>query len=123
MEKPSRALQTLNLVTAVLMVIATAMVFLYAPREVTMGEVQRVFYFHVPSAWVGMVAFAVTFVMGILYLRDGNPRWDRIGRSSVEIGLIFTITAGSLFFILYARSQYHFIPIRDYKHFLEKAEV
>ena len=95
MEKPSRALQTLNLVTAVLMVIATAMVFLYAPREVTMGEVQRVFYFHVPSAWVGMVAFAVTFVMGILYLRDGNPRWDRIGRSSVEIGLIFTITAGA----------------------------
>jgi heme exporter protein C len=60
-----------------------------------MGEVQRIFYFHVPSAWLGMLAFAVTFVAAILYLRDANPKWDRIGRSSVEIGLVFTVTAGA----------------------------
>jgi heme exporter protein C len=56
-----------------------------------MGEVQRIFYFHVPSAWVSMLAFFVTLVTSIAYLRSGNPRWDIIGRSSVEVGLIFTL--------------------------------
>ncbi|MBI3360661.1 MAG: cytochrome c biogenesis protein CcsA [Chloroflexi bacterium] len=93
MENSSRYLKLLNLVTALLLLAATAMVFLYAPRETTMGEVQRIFYFHVPSAWVGMLAFAVTFVAGILYLRTGDRKWDRVGVSSVEIGLVFTVMA------------------------------
>ena len=38
-------------------VIALTMVFVYAPREATMGDVQRIFYFHVSSAWVGFLAF------------------------------------------------------------------
>ncbi|MBI3762550.1 MAG: cytochrome c biogenesis protein CcsA [Chloroflexi bacterium] len=93
MENSSRYLKLLNLVTALLLLAATAMVFLYAPRETTMGEVQRIFYFHVPSAWVGMLAFAVTFVAGIIYLRTGDRKWDRLGLSSVEIGLVFTVMA------------------------------
>jgi heme exporter protein C len=93
MDKPPRTLQILNVVTALLLLAATALVFLYAPREVTMGEVQRIFYFHVPAAWVSMVAFGVTFIAGIAYLRGGNRQWDRIGRSSVEIGLVFTVMA------------------------------
>jgi heme exporter protein C len=95
MDKPSRALQALNIVTALLLAVATGLVFLYAPREVTMGEVQRIFYFHAPSAWLGMLAFGVTFICGILYLWRPNPLWDRIGRSSVEIGLVFTVSAGA----------------------------
>jgi len=91
MEKSSRNLQILNIATILLMVIATGLVFLYAPQERTMGEVQRIFYFHVPSAWVSMLAFFVTLVTSIAYLRSGNPRWDIIGRSSVEVGLIFTL--------------------------------
>jgi len=91
MEKSSRNLQILNIATVLLMVIATGLVFLYAPQERTMGEVQRIFYFHVPSAWVSMLAFFVTLVTSIAYLRSGNPRWDIIGRSSVEVGLIFTL--------------------------------
>ena len=93
MEKASRNLQILNVVTALLMVAATAMVFLYAPEERTMGQVQRIFYFHVPSAWVSMMAFAVTAVAGGVYLRTGRQSWDRIGHASVEIGLVFTVTA------------------------------
>ena len=93
MDKPSRSLQILNVVTALLLLAATAMVFLYAPREATMGEVQRIFYFHVPAAWVSMLAFGVTFVAGIAYLRGGDAKWDRLGRSSVEIGLVFTVMA------------------------------
>ena len=91
MEKASRNLQILNVLTIVLLVIATALVFFYAPRERVMGDVQRIFYFHVPSAWVGFLAFLVTLVAGIAYLRTGSRGWDRVGYASVEIGLVFTV--------------------------------
>ncbi len=91
MLQSDRALRTLNVVTGLLLLAATGMVFLYAPLERTMGAVQRVFYFHVAAAWVGLAAFLVTFVVGLLYLRTGNPRWDRIGHASVEIGLVYTV--------------------------------
>ena len=94
MEKPSRALQTLNLVAAILMLAAIGLVFFYAPEELVMGEVQRIFYFHVSSAWVGFLAFFVTVVAGVLYLRSGQPFWDRVGSASVEVGLLFSISAG-----------------------------
>ena len=91
MEKASRNLQILNVLTIVLLVIATALVFFYAPRERVMGDVQRIFYFHVPSAWVGFLAFLVTLVAGIAYLRTSSRGWDRVGYASVEIGLVFTV--------------------------------
>lgn len=91
MLQSDRALRTLNVVTGLLLLVATGLVFLYAPLERTMGAVQRVFYFHVAAAWVGLAAFMVTFVVGILYLRSGHPRWDRIGYASVEIGLVYAV--------------------------------
>ncbi|MHB0878285.1 MAG: cytochrome c biogenesis protein [Anaerolineae bacterium] len=78
---------------ALLMAAAVAMVFLYAPRETTMGDVQRIFYFHVASAWVGFAAFLVTCAAGIAYLIDGQRRWDRLALASVEIGLAFMVAA------------------------------
>ena len=42
--------------------------FFYAPVERIMGIVQKIFYFHVASAWIGFAAFFVTFVASILYL-------------------------------------------------------
>jgi heme exporter protein C len=95
MEKPSRGLQILNLVSAVLILIALGLVFFYAPEELVMGQVQRIFYFHVAAAWVGFLAFFVTVVAGVLYLRKANQKWDRVGMASVEIGLMFSIAAGA----------------------------
>ena len=80
-------------------VIALTMVFVYAPREATMGDVQRIFYFHVSSAWVGFLAFFVTFLAGIGYLARRERRWDIMAVSSVEIGVTFitmTVITGSL---------------------------
>ncbi len=94
METTSRRLQVLNVVSAVLILIALGLVFFYAPEEMVMGQVQRIFYFHVPSAWVGFLAFFVTVVAGVMYLRSGAPFWDQVGSSSVEVGLLFTISAG-----------------------------
>jgi heme exporter protein C len=75
------------------MVISLYLVFVYVPTERTMGVVQRIFYFHVPSAWVGFLAFFVAFVAGIAYLTRREWRWDAIIRASVEIGIVFSTIA------------------------------
>ncbi|MEW5721388.1 MAG: hypothetical protein AB1817_22365, partial [Chloroflexota bacterium] len=43
------------------------MALFYAPTERTMGDAQRIFYFHVPSAWIGFLAFFVVFVASVLF--------------------------------------------------------
>jgi heme exporter protein C len=86
-----RYLQSLNVVTALLMITATAMVFLYAPMEASMGQAQRIFYFHVPSGWVAGLAFLTTAIAGIGYLITRRPLWDRLGLASVEVGLTFAL--------------------------------
>jgi heme exporter protein C len=91
MDKPTRALQLLNIGTAVLFVAAAALVFFFAPLEREMGQVQRIFYFHVASAWASALAFGVTLVTGLAYLRTGRQRWDAAGSASVEVGLLFTV--------------------------------
>ena len=73
-----------------LMVAALYMVFIYVPTEKTTGVVQRIFYFHVPVAWVSFLAFFVTFVASILYLWKRANKWDAIACASAEIGVIFT---------------------------------
>ncbi|MCJ7549532.1 MAG: cytochrome c biogenesis protein [Anaerolineae bacterium] len=92
-----------GIVLAVLSVVAflgaLSMVFGYAPQETTMGDVQRIFYFHVASAWVGFFGFFVTFVAGIMYLVREERRWDIVAASSAEIGLAFitmTLLTGML---------------------------
>jgi len=85
--------------SVVAFLVALGMVFYYAPREATMGEVQRIFYFHVASAWVGFFGFFVTFVGGIGYLATNNRRWDILAFSSVEVGLVYitmTLVTGML---------------------------
>lgn len=92
-------LKILDYVTAILFVVAIGMVFLYAPAEAVMGQVQRVFYFHVASGWVGMLGFIVAAAAGMIYLRTERRIWDTVGLSAVEIGIVFvfiTIVSGSI---------------------------
>jgi heme exporter protein C len=99
MEPKPRLLSILDAVTAGIFVIATAMVFFYAPTEAVMGNVQRVFYFHVAAGWVGMLSFFVAAVAGIAYLRSGRRQWDIVGLAAVEIGIVFifiNIVTGSI---------------------------
>jgi heme exporter protein C len=84
---------SLSLLSVVLILAALAVVLWYAPLEQTMGWVQKVFYFHVSSAWVGMLAFLLALFFGIKYLNTKDLKWDRALAASVEIGLLFTITA------------------------------
>jgi len=93
MNRRFRLQDLLNWLSALTMIAALYLVFLYAPREATMGDVQRIFYFHVSSAWVGFFAFFVTLIAGIAYLRSGERTWDIVGLSSAEIGVTFTAMA------------------------------
>jgi heme exporter protein C len=94
-----RLLTILDILSIALLTAATLMVFLYAPIEAVMGPVQKVFYFHVSAAWVGMLSFGVAAVVGILYLRSHDNKWDVAAVASVELGMVFmlmAIVAGSI---------------------------
>ena len=73
-----------------LMMAALYMVFVYVPTEKNTGIVQRIFYFHVPVAWVSFLAFFITFIFSIFYLWRRETKWDAIASASAEIGVIFT---------------------------------
>jgi heme exporter protein C len=80
----------LNALAALAVTGSLWMVFFYAPTEVTMGVVQRIFYVHVPSAWVAFLAFGIVALcsLGYLWLRD--DRLDAIAVSAAELGMVFT---------------------------------
>ena len=97
--KLNRNTRILNIAAAMSLAIALGMIFFYAPVEQTMGNVQRIFYFHVGSAWVGSLAFLVALVAGVMFLRKPDRKWDTIAVASVEIGLVFlsmAIVSGSV---------------------------
>jgi len=99
MDPKPRFLSILDTITTILFVIAVGMVFFYAPTEAVMGNVQKVFYFHVATAWVGMLGFMVAMFVGIFYLRTQNTKWDIAGVAAIEISLVFffiTIILGSI---------------------------
>jgi heme exporter protein C len=77
------------LILTVGMPIALYMALIGAPREKTMGDLQRIFYFHVPSAIVGMTAFAVNCFASFMYVIRKNRCWDHLGVAAAEIGVMF----------------------------------
>lgn len=82
-------IDSLGLLTLVLMVAALFMVFVYVPTEAVQGIVQRIFYFHVPCAWVAFAAFALVAISGIFYLWLGQQVWDDLGYAAAESGMVF----------------------------------
>ena len=87
-------------VAALLSLVAGNAVGLFVvPADAAQGQVQRLMYVHVPTAWVAMLAFFVVFVMSVLYLIQRDSRWDHVAVSSAEIGVLFTaltLVLGSL---------------------------
>ena len=62
---------------------------IWAPTESTMGLVQRIFYFHVSSAWSGFVSFILVFVGSVGFLRTRALKWDWLSVASAEVGVAF----------------------------------
>jgi heme exporter protein C len=86
----NKILRVLVPVSLILIAVALYMALFYAPREATMGDAQRIFYFHVPSAWVGFLSFFIVFVASILFLLKRERKWDALALSAAEIGVVFT---------------------------------
>lgn len=80
---------TFQLITLFMMLAALYAIFIYAPVEKTMGIVQKIFYIHLPSAFLAFFAFFVTFLASILYLSNRDHKWDILALCSAEIGVIF----------------------------------
>jgi heme exporter protein C len=76
-------------VLLVAMILALYMAFLVAPRERTMGDLQRIFYFHVPSGMMGLAAFTVNFFASLMYLLKKDRKWDSLALSATEVGVMF----------------------------------
>lgn len=99
MNPKPKALTILDGVTLLMFVVAVLLVFLYAPTEAVMGNVQRVFYFHVAAAWVGMLGFIAAAGSGAMYLIKKERKWDIFELAAVEVSLVFffiAIVAGSI---------------------------
>ena len=79
--------------SVLLMVAALYLVFIYVPTEKEMGIVQRLFYLMVPMGWLALLSFVVIFISSILYLRKREDRWDIVGHSAAEVGIVFTTLA------------------------------
>jgi len=50
---------------------------------------QKIFYVHVPSAWVGFLSYLVVMIFGIMYLNSNDDKWDNVGLAAAEIGTFF----------------------------------
>ena len=75
--------------SALMMALTLYMVFIWVPTEQNLGVSQRIFYFHVPLGWIGMVSIMVVAVASILHLVTGKQSWDDLAYSTAEIGIIF----------------------------------
>lgn len=75
--------------TGLLLSYALYLALVSAPTEQTMGDVQRIFYYHVPSAWTAFLLFFVNFVASIVYLIRRNTRADAVAVVSAEVGVVF----------------------------------
>jgi heme exporter protein C len=80
----------LGVLAVLAVLVGLYLAFFYAPRDALQGDVQRIMYIHVPTAWVAFFAFFVVFVSSLVYLWKRFPQADRLAYASAEIGVLFT---------------------------------
>jgi len=85
-----RVFPILAILTALLLSYGLYLALVVAPTEQTMGDVQRIFYYHVPSAWTAFLLFSLNFLASIQYLVRRNPFSDRL--ASVVVIAIAVLT-------------------------------
>jgi heme exporter protein C len=84
-----RAFPILAAVTPLLLIYSTYQALVVAPTENTMGDVQRIFYYHVPSAWTAGCLFFVNLLASVFYLFRRSTRADALAVSAAETGVVF----------------------------------
>lgn len=95
-----RSDRILLITTIIIFLLAEYMAYIFSPPEVNLGDNIRIIYLHIPAAWVSYLAFGITFVSSLLYLREKSDHYDLLSVSSVELGVLFcsiAIITGSIF--------------------------
>jgi heme exporter protein C len=92
-------LRALSVATIVVMAVALALVFFWAPLEAEQGFLQKIFYVHVPLAITALCGFVLGGIFAIAYLRTRDTRWDMRSYVAIHMSLIFgvaTLITGSI---------------------------
>lgn len=79
----------LVIISSIFTILSILMVFFYAPMEKEMGIIQKIFYFHVPSAVNTFIAFLIIFICGIAFIATEKPIYDLLSLSAAEVGFLF----------------------------------
>ena len=99
MQSKPLALKILDILSVVVLGIATYLALVFAPTELVMGDVQRVFYFHIGTAWTALIGFLLGAAFSVIYLITKNLKWDRLQVAAIEVSMVFffiTIVLGSI---------------------------
>jgi heme exporter protein C len=99
MQSKPLTLKILDVLSIVVLGIATYLALVFAPTELVMGDVQRVFYFHIGTAWTALLGFILAAVFSVVYLITKDLKWDRLQVAAIEVSLVFfliTIVLGSI---------------------------
>jgi len=84
-----RGFTILAIVTGLLLSFALYEALIAAPTERTMGDVQRIFYYHVPSAWTAFLLFLINFIASLVFLIRRDSKSDIVALVSAEVGVVF----------------------------------
>ncbi len=90
----------LKIVTGILITTVVIFAFVLPPPQKQLGEVSRIFYFHVPLAWIAVLAFFISMINGILHLKNHQTENDLKAVSASRLGFLFCFLAlisGSVF--------------------------
>ncbi|MBX3066352.1 MAG: cytochrome c biogenesis protein CcsA [Anaerolineae bacterium] len=92
-------LRILTLATLIGIALGLYMALIFAKTDAVQGDVQRIFYIHMPAFMGAFVAFSMTVLGGVMYLRTRKARWDTLAVAGVEVGIalaLVNITTGMI---------------------------
>jgi heme exporter protein C len=99
MQSKPVTLKILDIISILALAVSAYLALVFAPTEMVMGDVQRVFYFHIGTAWTALMGFILAAVFSVTYLVSKKMIWDRLQVAAVEVSLVFffiTIVLGSI---------------------------
>ncbi len=82
-----------GIIAGILLLADLYLIFVVAPTDANLGNVQRVFYLHVPIALMSFLAFFIVFVGSLMYLIKRSNRWDSMALAAGEVGVVFVTLA------------------------------
>lgn len=91
--------QIINVIHVIVWTITLYLIFVWSPVDTSIGITQKIFYFHVPIAWLGMIAVIGVGISSLIFLITKNYYWDDLAFSFAQTGMIFAsliIVTGAL---------------------------